>query len=92
MIALVSCGSPTIQKTDNVPVEVVRLEKAQSFDTLLVIPTSKETYVYAKDGEYVGKFNNTTETSVMDGVMGTLVILLLTALLFLIIGLIDSNF
>lgn len=75
-IGLFSCGYPTVNKTD-LPIEVVKLKEQQSFDTLLVIKTEKQTYLFEKN-EYIGSYYNNNQ-------FGSIVIFIIILLLFFII-------
>lgn len=51
-----SCDKPTLEKKD-LPIEVVKLKEANSFDTVLNITTDKHVFVFDKNKEYKGRYS-----------------------------------
>jgi len=64
-----SCDTQTLEKKD-LPIEVVKLKEANSFDTVLNITTDKHVFVFDKNKEYKGRYNvvNHTLTAYVIGI------------------------
>ncbi len=58
ILVLSSCEEK-IMKQKDLPIEVVKLKEAKAYDTLLIISTEKSNYVFKKNNEYLGVYENT---------------------------------
>jgi hypothetical protein len=81
-IGLFSCTEPTVKKRD-LPIEVVKLKEQQSFDTILVIKTEKNTYLFEKN-DYVGAYSNINEDAQAVIPLATTVFILFIILMFIV--------
>lgn len=79
-----SCDTPTLEKKD-LPIEVVKLKEANSFDTVLNITTDRHVFVFDKNKEYKGRYSvtNAELSFFWLGVLVALFIFLLTLILSL---------
>jgi hypothetical protein len=84
LLGFSSCDTPTVTKKD-LPIEVVKLKETQSFDTLLVIRTEQNTYLFEKN-EYVGAYSNINEAAEV-----VIPLAIMVFILFIILVAIISN-
>jgi hypothetical protein len=82
LLGFSSCDTPTVTKRD-LPIEVVKLKETQSFDTLLVIRTEQNTYLFEKN-EYVGAYYNKNDSiglAIFFFILAVILLIILTAII-----------
>lgn len=76
-----ACDTKTEKQDKQIPIEVAKLKETGNFDTLIVIQTDENIYVFNnKSHDYV----STIEKEHVDGVLAAVVILLLCVLCFVL--------
>jgi len=84
VVGLGSCNLPTIDKKDELPIEVVQLREVNQFDTILVIQTDKEVHQFDTKRTYTGSYNTKSDELGAGVILGIILCLVIFGLFCLI--------